>query len=102
MCYILYRKRSLVAIGTHDLDTIQGPFIYNAKPPSEIKFRALNQTKEYTAVELMELYTVSLGEKTAVKEQNTTLRPIMLAYSHLHYSMLTEFLGFKICRKTYS
>ncbi len=56
--FFTFRKRSLVAIGTHDLDTIQGPFIYNAKPPSEIKFKALNQTKEYTAVELMELYTV--------------------------------------------
>ena len=52
------RKRSLVAIGTHDLDTVQGPFIYNAKPPSEIKFKALNQAKEHTAVELMDLYQV--------------------------------------------
>lgn len=53
------RKRSLVAIGTHDLDTIQGPFTYDAKPPSQIKFKPLNQDKEYTAVELMELYSVS-------------------------------------------
>lgn len=52
----LCRKRSLVAIGTHDLDTIKGPFLYEAKPPSDIKFKPLNQTKEYTAVELMELY----------------------------------------------
>ena len=52
------RKRSLVAIGTHDLDTLQGPFIYDAKAPNDIKFRALNQTKEYTAAELMELYMV--------------------------------------------
>ncbi|XP_064610852.1 phenylalanine--tRNA ligase beta subunit-like [Liolophura sinensis] len=52
----LCRKRSLVAIGTHDLDTVQGPFIYDAKIPTEIKFQPLNQTKEYTAAELMELY----------------------------------------------
>lgn len=51
------RKRSLVAIGTHDLDTIRGPFIYDAKPPAAISFVPLNQTKEYTAVELMELYS---------------------------------------------
>ncbi|XP_046967013.1 phenylalanine--tRNA ligase beta subunit [Vanessa cardui] len=51
------RKRTLVAIGTHDLDTIQGPFVYDALPPSEIKFKALNQTKEMTAAELMELYS---------------------------------------------
>ncbi|XP_020492522.1 phenylalanine--tRNA ligase beta subunit [Labrus bergylta] len=50
------RKRSLVAIGTHDLDTISGPFTYTAKPPGEIRFKPLNQTKEYTATELMALY----------------------------------------------
>nr|CAG4640742.1 EOG090X03QT [Eulimnadia texana] len=50
------RKRTLVAIGTHDLDTIQGPFTYEALPPGEIKFKPLNQTKEYTAAELMDLY----------------------------------------------
>ncbi len=27
------RKRSLVAIGTHDLDKLQGPFTYEALPP---------------------------------------------------------------------
>ena len=52
----LARKRSLVAIGTHDLDKIQGPFRYVAEPPSQIKFVPLNQVKDYTANELMELY----------------------------------------------
>ncbi|XP_076000544.1 phenylalanine--tRNA ligase beta subunit [Genypterus blacodes] len=50
------RKRSLVAIGTHDLGTISGPFTYTAKPPGDIRFKPLNQTKEYTATELMSLY----------------------------------------------
>ncbi|XP_001365748.1 phenylalanine--tRNA ligase beta subunit [Monodelphis domestica] len=50
------RKRALVAIGTHDLDTISGPFTYTARTPSDIKFKALNQTKEHTACELMDLY----------------------------------------------
>ncbi|XP_052472459.1 phenylalanine--tRNA ligase beta subunit [Carassius gibelio] len=50
------RKRTLVAIGTHDLDTISGPFTYTAKPPGEIRFKPLNQSKEYTAAELMSLY----------------------------------------------
>ncbi|XP_042627738.1 phenylalanine--tRNA ligase beta subunit-like [Cyprinus carpio] len=50
------RKRTLVAIGTHDLDTISGPFTYTAKPPGEIRFKPLNQSKEYTATELMSLY----------------------------------------------
>ena len=35
------RKRTLVAIGTHDLDTIQGPFVYDAKAPGDIQFRPL-------------------------------------------------------------
>jgi len=50
------RKRTLVAIGTHDLDKIKGPFRYEAKPPKDIKFKPLNQDKEFTAEELMELY----------------------------------------------
>ena len=29
-------------MGTHDLDTIQGPFTYEALPPEEIKFAPLN------------------------------------------------------------
>jgi len=50
------RKRTIISMGTHDLDTIQGPFTYTAKPPADISFKALNQTKEMTAVELMKLY----------------------------------------------
>jgi len=50
------RKRTLVSMGTHDLDTIEGPFRYAAKPPADILFTALNQSKETSATELMELY----------------------------------------------
>ncbi|XP_015120127.1 phenylalanine--tRNA ligase beta subunit [Diachasma alloeum] len=50
------RKRSLVSIGTHDLDTVKGPFTYDAKPPEEIRFKPLNQDKEYNGLEIMELY----------------------------------------------
>lgn len=50
-----------MAIGTHDLDTIKGPFVYDALPPNEIKFKALNQQKEMTAPELMELYSVRIS-----------------------------------------
>ncbi|TRY73786.1 hypothetical protein TCAL_01940 [Tigriopus californicus] len=53
----LARKRSLVAIGTHDLDTIKGPFRYQAQAPQDIKFVPLNQTRVYNAAELMELYS---------------------------------------------
>ena len=56
----LARKRTLVAIGTHDLDTIKGPFRYEAKAPKDIKFVPLSQTKEFNAAELMEFYSVRL------------------------------------------
>lgn len=55
----LARQRTLVAIGTHDLDTIEGPFTYEALPPDQIKFAPLNQTKEMNAKEMMEFYEVS-------------------------------------------
>ncbi|XP_016952347.1 phenylalanine--tRNA ligase beta subunit [Drosophila biarmipes] len=50
------RKRTLVAIGTHDLDTLQGPFSYEALAPEQIKFKPLNQTKEMTGSQLMHFY----------------------------------------------
>ncbi|XP_042217448.1 phenylalanine--tRNA ligase beta subunit-like [Homarus americanus] len=53
----LARKRTLVAIGTHDLDTIIGPFIYDARPPQDISFVPLNQTQAYRADKLLEMYS---------------------------------------------
>lgn len=52
----LARARTLVSIGTHDLDTIKGPFTYEAHSPSDISFIPLNQTKEMTGKELMTFY----------------------------------------------
>ncbi|CCT71372.1 probable phenylalanine--tRNA ligase alpha chain [Fusarium fujikuroi] len=52
----LARNRTLVSIGTHDYDTIQGPFTYEALPPKDIKFIPLNQTKEMDSAELMNFY----------------------------------------------
>lgn len=46
------RKRTLVSIGTHDLDTIKGPFTYEALPPKEIKFAPLDNPTEMNAEEL--------------------------------------------------
>jgi phenylalanyl-tRNA synthetase beta chain len=57
------RKRTLVAIGTHDLDTLTPPFTYTALPPSDIKFKALNQKEEHTAAELMEIYSNDIRMK---------------------------------------
>ncbi|KAG6833889.1 hypothetical protein H0H87_007900 [Tephrocybe sp. NHM501043] len=50
------RRRQLVSIGTHDLDTLKPPFRYLAKPPQDIKFIPLNKDQAYTAEELMAVY----------------------------------------------
>ncbi|KAF5363652.1 hypothetical protein D9756_000490 [Leucocoprinus leucothites] len=50
------RRRQLVSIGTHDLDTLTPPFRYEARPPQDIKFIPLNKDKAYTAEELMTVY----------------------------------------------
>ncbi|KAF9008947.1 hypothetical protein BDQ17DRAFT_1349257 [Cyathus striatus] len=52
----LCRRRQLVAIGTHDLDTLEPPFRYEARPPTDIKFIPLGKDKAYTAEELMTVY----------------------------------------------
>lgn len=54
----LARQRTLVSIGTHDLDTIQGPFTYEALPPKDISFIPLNQSQEMNGEQLMEFYEV--------------------------------------------
>ena len=52
----LARQRTLVAIGTHDLDTVEGPFTYEALAPKDISFVPLNQTKKLDGEELMKFY----------------------------------------------
>ena len=52
------RRRQLVSIGTHDLDTLIPPFRYEAKPPKDIRFVPLNKDRAYTAEELMTVYEV--------------------------------------------
>ena len=54
----LCRKRTLVAIGTHDLDTLKAPFTYEALSPKDIRFKPLNQDKEMDGNELMQFYEV--------------------------------------------
>lgn len=54
------RKRTLVAIGTHDLDTIQGPFRYEAREPKNIDFIPLNKTESMNGTQLLDVYQVNL------------------------------------------
>lgn len=83
----LGRKRSLVSIGTHDLDTIKGPFVYNAEPPKDIRFKPLNQDKEYNGEEIMDLYAVSFVYINFINNFDYLLDIIiyfMLIYSIMH------------------
>ncbi|CAJ1944284.1 unnamed protein product [Sphenostylis stenocarpa] len=57
------RRRTLVAIGTHDLDKLEGPFTYEALPPSSITFTPLKQERNFRADELMEFYKSDLKLK---------------------------------------
>jgi len=51
------RQRKYVAIGTHDLDTLQGPFRYEHLPPSEINFVPLvPNDRKFEAKALMDHY----------------------------------------------
>jgi phenylalanyl-tRNA synthetase beta chain len=48
------RRRTLVAIGTHDLDAVSPPFRYEAQPPADIAFVPLRPNDaSYTAAELV-------------------------------------------------
>ena len=53
----LCRQRTLVAIGTHDLDTVKGPFAYDAREPTAIQFCPLTHEKRsFSGKELLEFY----------------------------------------------
>lgn len=54
------RQRSLVSMGTHDYDTIKGPFSYEAWPRKDINFIPLNQTKSISGENLLEFYESDL------------------------------------------
>ena len=49
------RGRKFVSMGTHDLDTIKGPFYYRALPKKEINFVPLNRTEAVDGDGLMKL-----------------------------------------------
>ena len=49
------RRRTLVSMGTHDLDKVEGNISYEAQDPTEISFQALKQDEVLTAEELFEV-----------------------------------------------
>ena len=56
----LCRHRTLVAIGTHDMDAVKGgPYVYDARAPTDIKFVPLTHDstgEEFTGKDLLEHY----------------------------------------------
>lgn len=82
------RKRTYVAIGTHDYDTIQGPFYYNALKPNDINFVPLteNNNKSYNGKELLDFYR----EDSSTKH----LKPYTdIIYDYSHYPLITDSNG---------
>ena len=61
--HVIYGRTWVVAsmyLCVTDLfSSFQGPFTYDAYPPEHIKFVPLNESKEFTAHEMMEMYSVS-------------------------------------------
>ena len=45
-----------MSIGTHDLDTIEGPFIYDALEPKDIDFIPLTKTESVNGTKFIEMY----------------------------------------------
>lgn len=62
----LCRNRTLVAVGTHDLDQVKGPFTYDARSPKDISFVPLTHTdegREFDGASLMEHYETEVACK---------------------------------------
>lgn len=58
------RRRTLVAIGTHDLSTLQGPFTYTCETPTDISFVPLTEsTRAFNAKELLDHYRTDIASK---------------------------------------
>lgn len=71
------RRRNLASIGTHDLDTIQGPFTYEALPPEQIEFKPLKtQVTPENAVVGMKVLAADKSKgaiKSVSKEEKTAV-----------------------------
>lgn len=57
------RRRTLVAVGTHDLATLAPPFVYDARAPGDIEFVPLSQTRPFRGDALVEFYRTDPSAK---------------------------------------
>lgn len=75
------RRRTLIAIGTHDLDTVTPPFTYEARPQKDISFVPLSESKEFRVDELFHYYK-NVKENCHLKEflpitENSPVHPVI-------------------------
>lgn len=70
-------------MGTHDLDKIEGPIVYKAMAPEDIKFVALKQTEEMNALQLCELY----------KKDSVMKKFVPILDGHSKYPVFTDDVG---------
>lgn len=100
----LCRRRSLVAIGTHDFDTLQGPFLFDALPPTDIKFIALNQVRcEMVLRNCTVLHcTVAYDCINTIEEEHINLHtPIVMTPIKGMYNMHIQFAQGNIILQIY-
>lgn len=63
----LGRNRSIIAIGTHDLDTFEFPVFYRAEDPEKIRFTPLNQEGCMSGLEIHKFYSSDNKMKSYAK-----------------------------------
>ncbi|KAJ1663367.1 phenylalanine--tRNA ligase subunit beta [Coemansia sp. RSA 1813] len=84
----LCRKRTLVSIGTHDLQTVQGPFTYEARKPEDIKFVPLNQTEEMDGHRVIKFYESDMYIKKFLDIiRNSPVYPVIYDANHTVMSL---------------
>ena len=82
----LCRHRSLVAIGTHDLSTVTGPFEYQARPPESIHFVPLKKDVSFDARSLLDYYDehdLKLKKYTGLIKQSAVYPVVVDAQGHV-------------------
>jgi len=81
----LCRNRTIVSVGTHNLDSIQGPFTYAARDPASFKFVPLSQTKEVDGHGLMELLKDHRLKEYLPIIRDNPLYPVFLGISVVEF-----------------
>jgi len=82
------RRRTLASVGTHDLDTIQGPFTYEARAPDAIKFKPLFEDQVFDNAKT---YLDHL--KTHPERKNTLGKFTGIIYDSPVYPLITDANG---------